>query len=287
VRITAQKSFVTSAGHADGYVVSTLAHGATLPVESSIYVVLKEDAGVSVSNGSVAGSLGISAKAIDGTRVDHRTGARTVYISGSLGGRAALDLSGLEGSVGGRRDETYSVTFDATGRPSMLTVIETGMVQAGMTSTIAPRSGKGENPDVEAEPRARGSVTSGEGLPAMARSVTVETRLDLTPAENRRLAAGFIEQVTHPGLVRLHAGKPVSVELRQRLESEGIATRQVHDLEDGGTEVSAEGQISGVTFGVDGGHVTTGSRLIAASAKGADGAWYERTDCTTAARAQV
>src|ERR1700752_2877959 len=49
VRISAQKSFVTSAGHADGYVVSTLSAGATRPIESSIYLVLKEDAGVAVS----------------------------------------------------------------------------------------------------------------------------------------------------------------------------------------------------------------------------------------------
>jgi alkylation response protein AidB-like acyl-CoA dehydrogenase len=49
VQISAQKSFVTSAGHADGYVVSTLASRGTQPLESTIYLVLKEDAGVSVS----------------------------------------------------------------------------------------------------------------------------------------------------------------------------------------------------------------------------------------------
>jgi alkylation response protein AidB-like acyl-CoA dehydrogenase len=49
VAITAQKSFVTSAGHADGYVVSTLSAGAAQPLESSIYLVLKDDAGVTVS----------------------------------------------------------------------------------------------------------------------------------------------------------------------------------------------------------------------------------------------
>ena len=49
VSINAQKSFVTSAGYADGYVVSTLAAGATQPIESSIYLVLKGDAGVTVS----------------------------------------------------------------------------------------------------------------------------------------------------------------------------------------------------------------------------------------------
>ena len=49
VRISAKKSFVTSAGEADGYVVSTLSSGATQPIESSIYLVLKDDAGVSVA----------------------------------------------------------------------------------------------------------------------------------------------------------------------------------------------------------------------------------------------
>jgi alkylation response protein AidB-like acyl-CoA dehydrogenase len=51
VRISAQKSFVTSAGHADGYVVSTLAAAATTPLESTIYLVLRGDEGVAVSGG--------------------------------------------------------------------------------------------------------------------------------------------------------------------------------------------------------------------------------------------
>jgi alkylation response protein AidB-like acyl-CoA dehydrogenase len=49
VSIDARKSFVTSAGHADGYVVSTLSANATAPIETSIYLVLKEDTGVTVS----------------------------------------------------------------------------------------------------------------------------------------------------------------------------------------------------------------------------------------------
>jgi alkylation response protein AidB-like acyl-CoA dehydrogenase len=49
MRVSAKKSFVTSAGYADGYVVSTLAAAATQPIESSIYLVLKEDEGVAVS----------------------------------------------------------------------------------------------------------------------------------------------------------------------------------------------------------------------------------------------
>jgi alkylation response protein AidB-like acyl-CoA dehydrogenase len=49
VRVSARKSFVTSAGHADGYVVSTLSGGAATPLESTIYYVLSGDRGLTVS----------------------------------------------------------------------------------------------------------------------------------------------------------------------------------------------------------------------------------------------
>src|SRR4051812_6973866 len=49
VSLNAQKSFVTSAGQADGYVVSPLSPAATQPLESSIYLVMKDDGGVAVS----------------------------------------------------------------------------------------------------------------------------------------------------------------------------------------------------------------------------------------------
>src|SRR4051812_25978204 len=49
VRLHASKSFVTSAGHADGYVVSTLSADAATPTETTIYYVLSGDAGVRVA----------------------------------------------------------------------------------------------------------------------------------------------------------------------------------------------------------------------------------------------
>jgi alkylation response protein AidB-like acyl-CoA dehydrogenase len=49
VRISAEKSFVTSAGHADSYVVSTRAAGATEPMASTLYFVPREAPGVTVS----------------------------------------------------------------------------------------------------------------------------------------------------------------------------------------------------------------------------------------------
>jgi hypothetical protein len=49
VSLSAEKSFVTSAGHADGYVVSTLDAEESTPVASTIYLVLANDPGVSAS----------------------------------------------------------------------------------------------------------------------------------------------------------------------------------------------------------------------------------------------
>lgn len=48
VWLEARKSFVTAAGEADGYVVSTLDAAATQPFESTIYLVLRGDPGIGV-----------------------------------------------------------------------------------------------------------------------------------------------------------------------------------------------------------------------------------------------
>jgi alkylation response protein AidB-like acyl-CoA dehydrogenase len=49
IRLSAEKSFVTSAGIANGYVVSTGAAGADSPLASTLYLVLDTDSGVSVA----------------------------------------------------------------------------------------------------------------------------------------------------------------------------------------------------------------------------------------------
>ena len=48
VLVSASKSFVTSAGHADGYVVSTGWSERQTPTDSTLYLVLREDAGLAV-----------------------------------------------------------------------------------------------------------------------------------------------------------------------------------------------------------------------------------------------
>jgi alkylation response protein AidB-like acyl-CoA dehydrogenase len=49
IRLSAEKSWVTSAGYADGYVVSTQWEKATSPLQSTIYLIFREDPGISVS----------------------------------------------------------------------------------------------------------------------------------------------------------------------------------------------------------------------------------------------
>ena len=49
IKLSAEKSWVTSAGYADGYVVSTQWENATAPTQSMLYLVFREDPGISVS----------------------------------------------------------------------------------------------------------------------------------------------------------------------------------------------------------------------------------------------
>jgi alkylation response protein AidB-like acyl-CoA dehydrogenase len=49
LQVSARKSWVTSAGHADGYIVSTRTANAQSQVESTLYLVLRDDPGLAVS----------------------------------------------------------------------------------------------------------------------------------------------------------------------------------------------------------------------------------------------
>jgi alkylation response protein AidB-like acyl-CoA dehydrogenase len=60
-RLSAKKSFVTSAGHADSYIVSTLAAEGKGPTDSTLYVVRRDTPGLSV--GGAWNGLGLRANA--------------------------------------------------------------------------------------------------------------------------------------------------------------------------------------------------------------------------------
>jgi alkylation response protein AidB-like acyl-CoA dehydrogenase len=88
VRLTAEKSFVTSAGHADSYVVSTRAAGATEPMVSTLYFVPRDAAGLTVTgpwNG-----LGLCGNASAPVRLSGVTVPSTHRLSGEGEGLGAM-----------------------------------------------------------------------------------------------------------------------------------------------------------------------------------------------------
>jgi alkylation response protein AidB-like acyl-CoA dehydrogenase len=88
VRITATKSFVTSAGHADSYVVSALAPAAASPTDSTLYLVPANTAGLSVSGGW--DGLGLRANASAPMRLDDCIIAPELRLTSDGGGFQAM-----------------------------------------------------------------------------------------------------------------------------------------------------------------------------------------------------
>jgi alkylation response protein AidB-like acyl-CoA dehydrogenase len=77
VSVSAEKSFVTSAGHAQGYVVSVGAPGRESPLQSTLYMVLNEDEGMNVSGpwdslglrGNASAPMSLCDVTLDSTRL--------------------------------------------------------------------------------------------------------------------------------------------------------------------------------------------------------------------------
>jgi alkylation response protein AidB-like acyl-CoA dehydrogenase len=87
-RLTAEKSFVTSAGHADSYVVSTRSASAADPLNSTLYLVPREAPGLRVSepwNG-----LGLRGNASAPVRLDGVVVSRAQQVSGEAEGFAVM-----------------------------------------------------------------------------------------------------------------------------------------------------------------------------------------------------
>jgi len=82
VILNAQKSWVTSAGEADGYVVSTRTPGGTAPTDSMLYLVMKGDTGMQISGawsalgmrGNASSPMSFENCAIPATRALSETG---------------------------------------------------------------------------------------------------------------------------------------------------------------------------------------------------------------------
>lgn len=228
--------------------------------------------GGTLSRGSAAGGVTISAREAYGSRVDRATGRRTVYVRPSRDVAATLTLAGLQGRAEAGGSELYGVTVDdASGAPVELSVMQTGSYGAAVDLPVQAQAAAG---------------LLGVRSPGAAREYSVETRLPLTTAADRALAAAFIDQVLHPDVV--HVGDPVEVSraLERRLAEAGIANARLYALDEGGFGVDGRVGMGGVTVG---GSVGIGegrkARLLAAGARGPDGGWYRRDDCLRGAPA--
>jgi alkylation response protein AidB-like acyl-CoA dehydrogenase len=127
VTLHAEKSFVTSAGEADGYVVSTQWADAESPMQSMLYLVVKGDAGVQARepwNGIGMRGNASSPMTFEGVKVD---GSRALSAEGKgmetmLGvvlpvfmlGNAAISVGICEAAVEATRKHLVSTRFEHT-----------------------------------------------------------------------------------------------------------------------------------------------------------------------------
>lgn len=128
VLLSADKSFVTSAGEADGYVVSTQWARAESPLQSMLYLVTKDDDGLTVGaswNGIGMRGNASSPMKLEGVRVDE---ARALSEEGKgmeamLGvvlpwfmlGNAAISVGICETAVRATQAHLVSTTFEHSG----------------------------------------------------------------------------------------------------------------------------------------------------------------------------
>ncbi|MFN8176787.1 MAG: acyl-CoA dehydrogenase family protein [bacterium] len=127
VSLDADKSFVTSAGEADGYVVSTQWVDATGPMQSMLYLVLAKDAGIAVRDrwngigmrGNASSPMNFTG-AVGAERAlsDEAKGMETmlgVVLPVFMLGNAAISVGISEAAVGATQRHLTGVKFEHTG----------------------------------------------------------------------------------------------------------------------------------------------------------------------------
>src|SRR4051812_31897103 len=194
-----------------------------------------------------------------GTRVDHRTGHRTIYVRAAS--NASLDVDGVLGLRRAGGGETYAVELDAAGRPLDLQVTATGAF-----------AGSADLPDV-VQPVA-GLLAAGA---PDGRVFQVVAHLDLTDAANLAAARGLLDAM-HP-----HVGAPAAATaaLRRRLDARGTVEARV--LAEAREAADHHVQVPvGPALGASWGHADVTTQLLAATSRGLDGRWITRTDCVSA-----
>jgi hypothetical protein len=198
-----------------------------------------------------------------GTRIDRRTGRRTVFVQARADAQASLagGVLGLSASTAG---ELYAVELDRAGRPVDLRVVAAGSFagSADLPGVVAP---------------VVGLLQAGT---AEGRVFEVTAHLDLTDAENLAAARGLLDAVARRGWsTELPAA---SRALRRRLDERGTVEARVLESRSTSDDLAVHGALGG-KVGADVHAESTATRLIAAASRGLDGRWLVREDCVARA----
>jgi hypothetical protein len=223
------------------------------------------------ASAAIGAGLSVSASAsmgqVEGTRFDHRTGARTLYLRLDSTGSAAISAKLVGASVTSPGTTSVALTFDRHGKP----------VELSASATRALEGTVGLPPGL----RALIAQSAGGATPGPGARVEVDARLDLTAPANVEAARRLMQALGHPddlgGVVSAVKGIGERIVDGARLEARLYGTTG-HNY-GGGGRVRLGGGIGGHVL-----HRTEDNRLLGAWERPPDGTWLQRRDCLDAAR---
>jgi len=247
--------------------------GAALPEPDQTYY----EHGTSVTLGvkaglgdAVRGALTLSAKDLDGSRHDRRSGREILYLKRSNALDAVLQASGGRGGASkaeglGGSDHVWAFERDRTGKPIDLMILSSGEYRGSFSL-----------------PPLLSEIAGYLGAPSQGRRrYEVETHLDLTDPDNLAVAQAYMRAVVQGGPRLFQNRVPVSDALASRLHDRAIIHARTFEVDSDVTGASLHAaRVGKVGGGVE--KATRETRLLAATTRGLDGTWQLRTDCITA-----
>src|SRR5262249_27756421 len=97
--------------------------------------------------------------------------------------------------------------------------------------------------------------------------------------ENLRLAAAFLEQVRNPQALKFGPAVAVAAALRHRLDAAGVVHARTYDSNERRYGFDVAARVPGIRIGGEFSRTHQDTRLVAATTRGRDGVWRERSDC--------
>jgi hypothetical protein len=217
--------------------------------------------------GSALVSARVAASEAIGSRIDHRTGERTLYLRLDDASSAALSLKLLGAGAAGAGSTSVAVTLDRHGTPVEL--VATAFRQLEDSLQLPPGL---STPKVLAH--AGANAASG-------RRLEVEARLDLQSPANAEATKALLAAMADPSDL---PGRVAAVaRLGERLIDGARIDARLYGLDSQNYGAGGRARV-GIGFGAALDHRLEQTRLLAAWQRPPDGAWTDRRDCLDAAR---